>query len=139
MELDEQKERARRLLKACDDGDREKAEALIADDFTFQFMEKADSWAVDGEVVSTKLDKQTFLVHGVGAAAQVTQDKLNFSFDLAVSEGPHVMILGQSNAKSLKGKPYNNNYCWYVRFTGDRISELREYCDTKHAHDVLFD
>lgn len=139
MGPDEQKERAKQLLQACDTGDAEAADALIAEDFTFQFMEKADSWAVDGEEVSTKLDRKTFLVHGVGAAAQVTQDKLNFSFELAVSEGPYVMILGQSNAKSLKGKAYNNNYCWYFRFTGDRVSEMREYCDTKHAHDVLFD
>lgn len=140
MGPEEQKEKAKQLLKACDAGDADAAAALIADDFTFQFMEKADSWMVDGQEVSTKLDRATFLNYGVSAAENVTLDKvLNFSFELAVSDGPHVMILGQSNAKSLKGKPYNNNYCWYLRFSGDRISELREYCDTKHAHDVLFD
>jgi ketosteroid isomerase-like protein len=140
MTPDERKETARQLLKACDMGDGEAAAKLINDDFTFQFMEKADTWIVDGQEVSTRLDKATFLNYGISAAEQVTRDKrLNFSFDLAVGEGDHVMILGKSDAISLKGKPYQNNYVWYLRFTGDGISELREYCDTKHAHDVLFD
>jgi len=140
MTPDERKEKAKQLLKACDVGDGETAARLINDDFTFQFMEKAETWTVDGQEVSTTLDKATFLNYGVSAAENVTKDKrLNFSFDLAVNEGDHVMILGKSDALSLKGKPYQNNYVWYLRFTGDGISELREYCDTKHAHDVLFD
>ncbi|MDG2003482.1 MAG: hypothetical protein P8J20_09145 [Novosphingobium sp.] len=140
MDADGMKEKARQLLKACDLGDAASAAKLINDDFTFQFMEKAETWVVDGQEVSTKLDKPTFLDHGLGAAEQVTSGKrFNFSFDLAVSEGDHVMILGTSNALSLKGEPYQNNYVWYLRFSGDGISELREYCDTKHAHDVLFD
>lgn len=139
MNSEDMKDRARQLLKACDAGDGDAAEALISDDFTFRFMEQAESWSVDGQEVSTTLDRGTFLQYGVTAAAAVTQDKLNFAFDLAVCEGPHVMVLGTSNALSLKGEPYKNNYCWYVRFDGDRISMLREYCDTKHARDVLFD
>jgi ketosteroid isomerase-like protein len=140
MNSDERKEKAKQLLKACDMGDAEAAEKLINDDFTFQFMEKADTWTVDGQEVSTRLDKPTFLNYGLGAAEQVTSNKrFNFGFDLAVNEGDHVMILGTSDARSLKGDPYRNNYVWYVRFSGEGISELREYCDTKHAHDVLFD
>lgn len=140
MTSEERKETARKLLRACDVGDAATAEALINEDFTFQFMEKADSWTVDGQEVSTRLDKPTFLAYGLSAADQVTSNKrFNFGFDLAVCEGDHVMILGTSDAVSLKGAPYRNNYVWYVRFAGDGISELREYCDTKHAHDVLFD
>jgi len=140
MLSDERKQKARQLLKACDVGDGEAAAKLINDDFTFRFMEKAETWTVDGKEVSTTLDKATFLNYGVSAAENVTKDKLlNLSFDLTVGEGDHVMILGKSDALSLKGKPYQNNYVWYLRFTGNGISELREYCDTKHAHDVLFD
>jgi ketosteroid isomerase-like protein len=140
MDADTRKERARQLLRACDTGDGEAAARLINDDFTFQFMEKADSWTVEGQEVSTKLDRAAFLEYGLSAAENVTKNKrFNFAFDLAVNEGAHVMILGTSDALSLKGEPYRNSYCWYVRFSGDGISELREYCDTKHAHDVLFD
>jgi len=140
MGADERKDKAMQLLKACDMGDGEAASALINDDFTFRFMENAETWTVDGQEVSTTLDRTTFLTYGITSAEQVTSDKkFGFAFDLAVSEGDHVMILGTSDTHSLKGDPYRNNYVWYVRFTGDGISEMREYCDTKHAHDVLFD
>ena len=134
MTADERKEKAKQLLKACDLGDAAAAASLINDDFTFQFMEKADTWTVDGQEVSTKLDKPTFLNYGLSAAESVTSGKrFNFAFDLAVTEGDHVMILGTSDALSLKGDPYRNNYVWYVRFSGDGISELREYTDSGPA------
>lgn len=140
MTTDNRKEKATQLLKACDLGDGTAAAKLINDDFTFRFMEGAETWTVDGQEVPTTLDRDTFLQYGLSAADQVTSSKrFNFSFDLAVNEGDHVMILGKSDALSLKGEPYRNNYVWYLRFNGDGISELREYCDTKLAHDVLFD
>lgn len=140
MDCEGRKQMAQQLLRACDIGDAPAAAGLINDDFTFRFMEQADSWTVDGQEVPTSLDKAAFLNHGLGAAEQVTSSKrFNFGFDLAVCEGDHVMILGTSDALSLKGDPYRNNYVWYVRFCGDGISEMREYCDTRHAHDVLFD
>lgn len=136
----ERKDKAKQLLRACDAGDADAAALLLNEDFTFRFMENAETWTVDGQEVSTTLDRTTFLTYGITSAEQVTSDKkFGFGFDLAVSEGDHVMILGTSDTHSLKGDPYRNNYVWYVRFTGDGISEMREYCDTKHAHDVLFD
>lgn len=140
MDSEKRKERAKALLTACDKGDGAAAAELINPDFTFQFMQDTSGWSVDGAEVSTRLDHDTFLNHGVSAAETVTKDKrLNFSFERAVCEGDNVMILGQSDALSLKGEPYRNKYCWYLRFDGERISELREYCDTKLANDVLFD
>jgi ketosteroid isomerase-like protein len=140
MDGEEKKEMARQLLGACDRGDGEAAARLINDDFTFRFMEHAETWTVDGQEVSTTLDRDTFLDYGISSADQVTRDgKFGFAFDLAVCEGDHVMILGTSDTHSHKGKPYRNSYVWYVRFSGDGISEMREYCDTKLAHDVLFD
>jgi ketosteroid isomerase-like protein len=42
------------------------------------------------------------------------------------------------NATSLKGGAYNNNYCWRIRFSGDKLCELLEFCDSHHAYEVLF-
>ena len=139
MNAEEQKEKAKALLKACDAGDVSAASALIADDFTFQFMDHSASWSVDGVEIASILDRETFLTNGVTAGEAVTRDGLNFEFDIAVGEGPYVALFGRSNGTSIKGKPYKNNYCWYVKFSGNNISELREYCDTNLAHQVLFD
>lgn len=29
--------------------------------------------------------------------------------------------------------------CWRMTFSGNRVAEFREYCDTHHAHAVLFE
>lgn len=139
MNSQQQKEKAKTLLLACDAGDVAAADMLIADNFTFQFMDHSASWSVDGHEISSKLDRETFLRQGVTAGEAVTRDGLNFAFDLAISEGPHVAIFGKSNGTSKSGKEYANSYCWYVGFSGEKIAELREYCDTHLAHQVLFD
>jgi ketosteroid isomerase-like protein len=37
-----------------------------------------------------------------------------------------------------KGRHYDNDYCVIFIFTGERISTIREYADTKHAAETLF-
>ncbi|MCX7864876.1 MAG: hypothetical protein N2423_07570, partial [Novosphingobium sp.] len=87
MTPEDRKEKARQLLRACDRGDAAAAAALINEDFTFQFMEKAKSWTVKGQEVPTRLDRQTFLAHGLSATDRVTSSKrFNFGFDLALCE-----------------------------------------------------
>jgi ketosteroid isomerase-like protein len=139
MHPEEQKKRAIELLHAVDRGDAAATLKLISDDFHFQFMERRASWSVDGKEVSTRLDKETFLKHGVTAVANVTKDGMHFKVHMAISEGPVVALFGESDGTSLKGKRYNNTYCWRFTFSGDKVSEMLEYCDTHHAHEVLFD
>jgi len=138
MTADEKKEKALKLLFCADRQDADTARGLISDDFQFQFMERADSWIVDGQEVSARLDKEAFLIHGVTATKMMTRDGMNFTVDLVLCDGDYVCIFGESHATSNAGKLYNNTYCWRMRFTGELISEFREYCDTHHAHVVLF-
>ena len=139
MNLEDQKKRAVEFLHACDVGDVQKIEAHIDTGFHFQFMERAASWSVDGKEVSTRLDRDNFLKYGVTATKAVTRDGMHFKVHLAISEGPYVALFGESNATSLTGKRYNNIYCWRFTFAGDKVLELLEFCDTHHAHQVLFD
>jgi uncharacterized protein len=37
------------------------------------------------------------------------------------------------------GKPYDNDYCGIFIVRAGRIAEVREYLDTLHAADVLFE
>ncbi|RYE58670.1 MAG: hypothetical protein EOP18_00795 [Rhizobiaceae bacterium] len=139
MTPEQKKEAALKLLRASDNADVDAVLAVISDDFHFQFMERADSWSVDGQEVSTRLNKETFLKYGINATKDITVDGMHFTVDLVLCDGDYVCIFGESHATSKKGKSYNNTYCWRMHFTGDRISEFREYCDTHHAHAVLFE
>jgi ketosteroid isomerase-like protein len=139
MDIETQKKIAVELLHASESCDAAKAAALINPDFHFQFMEKAASWSVDGQVVSTRLDKETFLKYGVTAVKNVTKDGMHFKVHVSIAEGPYVALFGESHATSNKGKPYNNNYCWRFKFSHGKVSEFLEFCDTHHAHEVLFE
>ncbi|MGE3690402.1 MAG: nuclear transport factor 2 family protein [Novosphingobium sp.] len=139
MTEEEKKDMAARLLHASASGDAETVRAVINPDFTFRFMQKAESWSSDGKEVSATLDRDAYLENGVTVCKQITRDGMHFTIELIVLDGDWMAVFGHSNATSLKGKPYNNNYCWRLRFSGNGVSELREYCDTKHAYDVLFE
>ena len=51
-------------------------------------------------------------------ALLITRDGMHFTIELYVLDGDWMAVFGHSNATSLKGKPYNNNYCWRMRFSG---------------------
>jgi ketosteroid isomerase-like protein len=61
----------------------------------------------------------------------------NFKFGVAISEGPHVAIQLEGDAIASNGKRYNNRYHFYFRFEGDKIAQVREYCDTNHVREVF--
>jgi len=139
MTREEMKDRAVKLLHATARGDVVMVRQLITDDFHFQFMQKASTWSADGREISAKLDKDNYLAYGVPVSNQITRDGMHFTVELVLVDEPYVVIFGHSNATSLKGKPYNNTYCWRMRFSGDGISDFQEYCDTHHAYEVLFE
>jgi ketosteroid isomerase-like protein len=140
MTPEEQKKAAVELLEACEHDDVPTAERLLAPDFVYENMEpSAAAWSVNGQEVSNRLDRDTFIKFGVPANKTVTRDGMHFRYDLLMSEGPHVAIFGGSDAIAHNGKPYANCYCWFFRFSGDRISLLREYRDTYLSRAVLFD
>jgi ketosteroid isomerase-like protein len=47
-------------------------------------------------------------------------------------------VQAESNTTAMNGKKYNNRYHFDIRFAGDKIAEVREYCDTNHAREVFF-
>lgn len=139
MTPEAKKEAVVRLQKALDAGDRDTVAALLHDDYEFLSMEVADEWQENGKTFSGRLNKAQYLEFGVPACQRVTRGGMNFTFELAACDGDHVFLLGNSNAIGHNGKPYNNVYCWYFRFEGDKIIHKREYRDTHHSRLVLFD
>jgi ketosteroid isomerase-like protein len=139
MTDDEKKAMAAKLLHGSASGDVEAVRSVIDEDFTFRFMQKAETWVADGIETSATLDRDNYLAYGVPVSNQITRDGMHFTLELYVLDGEWLAVFGHSNATSLKGKSYNNQYCWRIRFSGQGVSELREYCDTHHAYEVLFE
>ena len=139
MTAEEKKEAVVRLQKALAAGDRDTVAALLHDDFEMRQMEVPDSSDENSNPAPNTMDKAGYLEFGVPACQRVTRGGMNFTFETVACDGDHVFLLGNSHAIGHNGKPYNNVYCWYFRFSGDKIIHKREYRDTHHSRVVLFD
>jgi uncharacterized protein len=63
---------------------------------------------------------------------------LGLKVETIICEGNRCAVQAESNTTTANGKKYNNHYHFDIRFDGDRIAEVREYCDTNHAREVFF-
>lgn len=138
MTTSKKKQIALELLAAAESGDAATSDRLTTDDFHFQFMQRLESWDGEDGKSTTRINKADFINNGIRMVGDLTKAGMNFRVDLLIEEGDHVAIFGESNAESKAGKPYNNRYCWRFTFTGDKVSEFLEFCDTSHAHQQLF-
>jgi ketosteroid isomerase-like protein len=137
MAGEQQKARAKELLEAADRGDAAAVEAMISNDFTLEEMLRVPIMLPTGEPLPTVYEKEAYLDF-VRSIPSFTKDGMHFTYELAMSDGPYVVIFGESNATALSCKKYANAYSWLFRFTEDKIALLREYCDTNLVRTVLF-
>ena len=63
---------------------------------------------------------------------------LGLKIETVICEGNRCAVQAESNTVAANGKKYNNRYHFDIRFDGDKIAEVREYCDTNHAREVFF-
>jgi ketosteroid isomerase-like protein len=130
MELAAQKQRAVDFINQMNGPDAEVLAGLIADDFEFEFMMRAPGAKVQ------KHDE--FLKWFPKIMKSWFPNGLNMKIDTVVAEGPHVAIQAHADTIANNGKHYANRYHFYLRFSGDRISQAREYNDTNHVRETFF-
>jgi ketosteroid isomerase-like protein len=125
----QQKERAVEFLAMLENPDPAKLEALVADNFEWRVMTRMPGFApVKGKDALKGFAKglKTMMPNGV-----------NMKWGIVFSEGNNVSVQCESNTTAANGRKYNNIYNFYVRFAGDRIDQVLEYCDTNHAREVF--
>jgi hypothetical protein len=64
------------------------------------------------------------------------QDGLKMSVKSAIAEGDHVAAEVESRGDLKNGRLYRQQYHFLLEFRDGKISAVREYLDTQHAHDV---
>jgi uncharacterized protein len=55
-----------------------------------------------------------------------------------VAEGDMVSAEAESHGELTNGRSYHNQYHFFMRMSGEKIVEVREYNDTRHAYEVWF-
>jgi ketosteroid isomerase-like protein len=130
MTPEQQKQTAIQLLKEFENPDPARIGAMIADNFEYELMGKIAG-------VQTRFNREQALKNFSVMLKAMAPNGFNFKFGTAISEGPNVALQVESDTIVANGKRYNNHYHWYFRFEGDKIAQMREYCDTNHVREVF--
>jgi uncharacterized protein len=130
MTATEQKETALRFLREFENPDAARLGAMMAGDFTYELMMRTEG-------AQTRFNREEALRNFVVMLKAMAPSGFNLKFGTVISEGPHVAVQCESNTVAGNGKKYANRYTFYFRFEGDKIAELREYCDTNHVREVF--
>ncbi|MGD0117986.1 MAG: nuclear transport factor 2 family protein [Candidatus Binatus sp.] len=130
MTAAEKKELATDFLTEFRDPDPARLATMIANDFEWKVMTRMEGMGPvkghDGFKNFVKSIK-TMMPTGLG-----------ITIDTIICEGDRCAVQAESNTTAANGKKYNNRYHFDIRFDGDKIAEVREYCDTNHAREVFF-
>lgn len=129
MNLQEKKDLVREFLLEFENPEPAKLETMVADDFVWKVMTHMEGMPpVKGKAGLKDLVRglKTMMPGGLG-----------MKFSTIICEGDHCAVQAESNTTAANGKKYNNMYHFYIRFAGDKIAEVREYCDTNHAREVF--
>jgi len=130
MNTAEMKETVLEFLKEFEDPDPTKLETMVSDNFVYQVIANMPGFS---EPIKGKEGMKEF----AGTLKAMLPSGPNFRFGPIIAEGDHAAVQCESNTTAANGKKYNNRYHFYFRFEGDKIAEVKEYCDTNHAREVF--
>ena len=102
MTTSTKKQIALELLAAAESGDAATSDRLTTDDFHFQFMQRLESWDGEDGKSTTRINKADFINNGIKMVGDLTKAGMNFRVDLAIEEGDHVAIFGESNGEIIQ-------------------------------------
>ncbi len=126
----EKKELATEFLSEFKDPDPARLATMIANDFQWQVMTRMEGMS--------PMKGHEGLRNLVKSLKAMMPSGLGLRIDTVICEGDHCAVQAESNTVAANGKKYNNRYHFDIRFDGDKIAEVREYCDTNHAREVFF-
>jgi uncharacterized protein len=130
MNLEQQKETARKFLVTLEKPDPKFLGDVLADDFEFEMMGRLPG-------ITPMRGKDAF-IKGISATMAAMFPKgLNLTISTVIAEGPHVAIQAASDTTAGNGKKYANRYHFYFRFDGDKLGQVREYNDVNHVREVF--
>lgn len=82
--------------------------------------------------------------HGIEAFARVSEtvygrlsERITLSLDNLVASGEYAFAQADGTARTKKGEPYNNTYCFIWRVQDGLVTEMTEYHDTDLVRRVL--
>ena len=118
------------VLNALAQGDTAPFADAMADDFTWRMMGHGN-W---GKVYQGKRAVRDQMFRPL--IAQYADRYTNTPATI-LADGDFVIVESRGAVTTKTGKAYNNRYCFVIEMADGKMRELREYCDTALADEVL--
>lgn len=130
MSATQNKAAAKRLFERFTAGDIPGVMALMADDATWRIPGKKELTPTAGVYSRKNIEKLFYrMLEGLTSG-------LRMSVTSAIAEGDKVAVEALSEGELKNGRRYRQEYHFLLEFRDGKISAVREYLDTQHAHDV---
>lgn len=81
--------------------------------------------------------KEDFLSNAVGLTNKFLKEGLTFEVKNLMVSGSHIVAEMNSKSTQKNWMPYDNSYCWVLRFENNKIKEARTYLDTAILQSAL--
>lgn len=130
MTSTEQKQIAIRFLENFNSADPETFAELITEDFTFEIVSGLKEFPpIRG--------RRNFAETESATLKRLFPSGLSLRLEHVISEGAHVVALGEADTIAANGRRYHQRYSFYLRFENGRIAQGREYNDTNLVREVF--
>ena len=123
---------AEELFARLSAGDIPGALATMTDDATWLIPGKRELTPSAGSYDKRRLEKLFKAMLGQ------LKNGLKITVKGMTAEGDRVALEAESRGELQNGRIYSQSYHFLIEFRGGRISAVREYLDTQHAHAVWF-
>ena len=130
MNPEHNKATAREFFARFSASDIEGALALMTEDATWLIPGKPDRMPTAGLYAKDRLSKLFYTM------LKQLERGLQLTVKGMLAEGDRVALEAESSGDLKNGRRYRQQYHFLIEFRDGRISAVREYLDTQHAHDV---
>jgi uncharacterized protein len=98
----------------------------------FEHVADDVDWTVMGThpLAGTYHTKADFLAHTFARLDKILKEGVVLRVTNILVDGDRAAVEMESLSTALNGKPFDNTYCWVVRFSNEIIVEVRAYLDS---------
>lgn len=130
MSIEQNKAAAKRLFERFTASDIPGVMALMTDDATWRILGKKELTPTAGVYSRKNIEKLFYrMLEGLQGGLRMTATSI-------IAEGDKVAVEALSEGDLKNGRRYRQEYHFLLEFRDGKISAVREYLDTQHAHDV---
>jgi len=132
LNIEQQRELARRFLENFNRADPRVFEEAVTVDFSFEIVSSMKEFP-------PLRGRREFVEKEVATLRRLFPQGLHLTVETIICEGPHVAALARCDTVANNGKRYRQLYHFYLRFEGELIAEGREYNDTDLVRRVFLE